>query len=179
MPDTESGEIRWYRPDPRAVIPLDGFHASRSLLRTIRRQQYQFTLDAAFAEVMNACADRKETWITDEFKGAYGELHRLGFGHSIEVWDEKKQTLVGGLYGLSLGGAFFAESMFHQSTDASKAALFFLVESLQKSGFELLEVQFLTEHLLSLGAVEISDSEYQTRLKSALSCKAKLAPVSW
>lgn len=168
MPDQKTGEIHWYRPDPRAILPLDGFHVSHSLRKTLNKQLYSTTFDTAFNEVMQGCAKRPETWITDVFFTAYRELFRLGIGHSVEVWD-KHGTLVGGLYGLSLNGAFFAESKFHTATDASKVALYFLVERLNKQGFQLLEVQFMTEHLKSLGAIELPDSEYILRLKKALS----------
>ena len=167
MPQSETNEILWYRPDPRAVIPLDNFHASRSLQRTLKRSHFTITFDSAFREVMLGCADRKETWITDEFLTAYTELHHLGFAHSVEVWSKDRQ-LVGGVYGVSLGGAFFAESKFHRKTDASKVALYHLVQRLKAQHFTLLEVQFMTPHLATLGALEIPDDIYQLRLAKAL-----------
>lgn len=169
MPDSATGEIHWYRPDPRAIFPLDGFHVSVSLKKRLKKEPFTITFDTAFTDVMKGCAARPDTWINDEFLAAYTKLHTLGIAHSVEVWNKKTQKLVGGVYGLSLNGAFFAESKFHTETDASKAALYFLVEKLRKQGFLLLEVQFMTPHLKSLGAVEISDEEYTKRLQEALS----------
>lgn len=169
MPDPETGKILWFRPDPRAIIPLEKFHVSRSLQRKIAKEEFQITYDRAFGEVMKGCAERKETWITKEFHQAYTKLHKLNVGHSVEVWDRKTEDLVGGVYGIALNGAFFAESKFHRKTDASKIALYFLVEKLKAQGFSLLEVQFLTPHLKSLGAMEISDEAYRKRLEKALS----------
>jgi leucyl/phenylalanyl-tRNA--protein transferase len=173
MPHPDTGEIVWFRPDPRAVLPLDGFKASRSLLRSIRRSGFRVSYDTAFPEVMRGCADREETWITDEFLAAYGRLHREGDAHSVEIW--QGPNLVGGVYGVSLGGAFFAESKFHRVTDASKAALYYLVERLRARGYGLLEIQFLTPHLETLGAIEIPDAEYQARLSAALQLAPKFA----
>jgi leucyl/phenylalanyl-tRNA--protein transferase len=166
MPDPDSGEILWFHPDPRAVLPLDGFHCSKSLQRTLKRKPFTVSVDRAFAAVMAACGARAETWITDEFKAAYGQLHAEGTAHSLEVWLDDR--LVGGVYGVALGGAFFAESMFHRETDASKVALYHLVSKLKAAGFGLLEVQFLTPHLVSLGAIEIPRTEYLARLAVAL-----------
>ena len=166
MPDPETNEICWYNPDPRAVIPLDGFHTSRSLKRTINKGIFTHTINRSFDAVMEGCADRESTWINDAFLSAYGDLHRQGFAHSLEVWDGDE--LAGGIYGVALGGAFFAESKFHRKTDASKVALARLVEHLSARGFILLEVQFLIPHLARLGAVEIPSGEYHNRLKRAL-----------
>lgn len=168
MPDPEDEtEILWFNPDPRAILPLEGFHCSRSLAKVLRRNEFQFSIDGDFAGVVRGCADRKETWITEEFFSAYFRLHQLGVAHSIEVF--RDGGLVGGVYGVSLRGAFFAESMFHRYTNASKAALFFLVQHLKERGFSLLEVQFVTPHLKSLGAVEIPRDHYLQRLSEALS----------
>ena len=167
MPHDETNEIMWFRPDPRAIIALNHFHVSRSLARNLRRLKFTFTRNRAFSEVMKGCSEREETWITQEFHEAYTRLHKMGYAHSVEVWQEDR-GLVGGVYGVSLAGAFFAESKFHRVTDASKAALHYLVEHLKLRQFRLLEVQFITPHLASLGAVEISDSEYQKRLAEAL-----------
>lgn len=166
MPDSETDEIRWYRPDPRAILPLDGFHCSRSLKKKIDRKLFSVTYDEAFRDVMKACAAREETWINEEFLRAYGRLHDVGAAHSVEIW--KEDELVGGVYGVHLNGAFFAESMFHTETDASKIALYFLVAHLKRGGFKLLECQFLTPHLASLGAIEVSDRQYQQKLQKAL-----------
>lgn len=170
MPHPDTGEIMWLSPDPRAIIPLDGFHTSRSLLRTLKKVPFTYSIDQAFSDVMQACGSRKETWITPQFHTAYGQLHHEGSAHSVEVWLEGK--LVGGVYGVSLAGAFFAESMFHKVTDASKAALRYLVEHMNERGMRLLEVQFMTSHLKSLGAVDIPRRQYLIRLKQALATPA-------
>jgi leucyl/phenylalanyl-tRNA--protein transferase len=171
MPHPDTGEILWFNPDPRAVIPLDGFHVSKSLARTLRRGQFRTTINQAFHNVMRGCANRDETWITDEFIDVYGDMHDLGLAHSVEVW--RDEDLVGGTYGVSLGGAFFAESMFHLENDASKVALHRLVEHMKSRGMTLLEVQFLTPHLSSLGAVEIRKDVYLKRLAQALGQKER------
>jgi leucyl/phenylalanyl-tRNA--protein transferase len=171
MPDPETGKLLWFNPDPRAVIPLDGFHVSHSLKRRLHKGDFKVTFDTAFIDVMRACADREETWITEEFVEAYTALHRMGKAHSVEVWEGKE--LVGGAYGVSIGGAFFAESKFHRARDASKVALYYLVERLKMRGFVLLEVQFLTPHLATLGAIEIPAIEYEKKLRAALRKKAK------
>jgi len=167
MADERSGEVLWFRPDPRAVIPLDGFHVSRSLARTLRRGRFEVRVDTAFATVMRGCADRPEgSWISERFVEVYGSLHRAGKAHSVEAWRDRR--LVGGVYGLALGGAFMAESMFHRETDASKVALAALVGRLSERGFTVLDVQYMTPHLESLGAVEITRREYERRLERAL-----------
>jgi leucyl/phenylalanyl-tRNA--protein transferase len=163
------GRIGWYQPDPRGILPLDGFHASRSLLRKLKKNVFSVTYDQDFLGVMRGCANRKSTWITNEFLDGYGKLHFLGKAHSVEVWQNGK--LVGGTYGVHLGGAFFAESKFHTVTDASKVALAKLVEHLRERGFALLEVQFLTKHLSQFGVVEIPHEQYMKRLETALRLK--------
>lgn len=167
MPEPKTEEIQWYFPEPRAIIPLEGFHCSKSLAKKIKQGTFSCTFDKDFGGVMNGCASRKETWINHEFIRAYSELHRLGFAHSVEVWRAKK--LVGGVYGVSIGSAFFAESKFHLETDASKIALYYLVEELKRRKFSLLEVQFLTPHLSRLGAQEIPAKTYLGLLKKAVS----------
>jgi len=167
MADERSGEVLWFRPDPRAILPLDGFHVSRSLARTIKRATFEIRVDTDFEGVMRGCADRPEgTWISERFVEVYAALHRAGKAHSVEAWREGR--LVGGTYGLALGGAFMAESMFHRETDASKVALGALVARLREQGFILLDVQYVTPHLESLGAVEITRREYERRLAEAL-----------
>ena len=167
MADERSGEVLWFRPDPRAVIPLDGFHVSRSLARTLRRAVFDVRVDTDFEGVMRGCADRPEgTWISEGFVEVYGALHRAGKAHSVEAWREGR--LAGGVYGLALGGAFMAESMFHRETDASKVALAALTSRLRERGFILLDVQYVTPHLESLGAIEITRREYERRLERAL-----------
>lgn len=154
-------------------MPLDGFHVSRSLKRNIHKNCFSTTINHAFVDVMKACSNRPDTWITKEFISAYSELHRRGFAHSVEVW--KNDVLAGGVYGVSINGAFFAESMFHHETDASKIALYRLVEKMNLQAMTLLEVQFMTPHLKSLGAIEITDQDYMTRLETALSQDANFA----
>jgi leucyl/phenylalanyl-tRNA--protein transferase len=162
--------ITWWCPDPRAVFDLESFHPSRSLRKSIRRCGWRFAVDRDFEGVMRACAEpspeRPSTWISDEFVNAYSELHRRGHAHSVEVYEGTE--LVGGLYGVALGGFFGGESMFHRRTDASKAAVSHLVEHLRRQGFTLLDAQVPTPHLASLGAVEISRAEYLRRLQKAL-----------
>lgn len=166
----DDGTIYWYDPDPRAIIPLDSFHIPRSLARTVRQGGFEIRFDTAFWAVMQACAEpgpsREKTWISQEILLAYTELHQLGFAHSVETWIDNR--LVGGLYGVSLGGLFAGESMFSRVTDASKIALVYLVERLRQRGFALLDTQFMTEHLRRFGTVEISRTEYKTRLAHAL-----------
>ena len=162
-----TGGIDWYRPDPRAIIPLDTFHISRSLAKTIRQGIFEIRVDTDFEGVMRGCADRPEgTWISEEFIEVYSAMHRQGKAHSVEVWREER--LVGGTYGIALGGAFMGESMFHYETDASKVALEALVRRLRERGFQLLDTQYLTPHLVRFGAVEIPHREYHDRLKRAL-----------
>jgi len=166
MAEPQTGEIGWFHPDPRAILPLDGFHLSRSLKKVIDKKNFRVSFDTAFDSVMAGCADRDDTWISDEIFRVYGQLFNLGYGHSVEVWHEGE--LAGGLYGVALGGAFFAESKFHRVTNASKVAVWALVERMKKSGMSLLEVQYLTPHLASLGAIEVTDREYKRRLRDAL-----------
>jgi len=168
------GVIQWHQPDPRAILPLDQFHASRSLQRTLRKNVFQITYNQDFLGVMNGCADRKPTWITPEFLRAYGELHARGHAHSVEVWQDG--ALVGGTYGVQIGGAFFAESKFHRATDASKVALAKLVERLNERQFALLEVQYLTPHLAQFGVIEIPHRAYERRLAAAVALQRQFAP---
>lgn len=159
--------IAWFSPDPRAILPLDGLRVTRSLRRSVRR--YRVTRDARFEDVMRACADpaRPGSWIDGSFVQAYTRLHRLGWAHSIECHDVEG-TLVGGLYGVRVGGLFAGESMFHTATDASKVALVALVDWLRASGATLLDVQWQTDHLASLGAVEVPRSRYLELLADAI-----------
>lgn len=158
--------IEWFSPDPRGIIPLDTFHAPSRLRRTVRQSRFEVRIDTAFEAVMRACAERDETWITDDIVTSYVSLHRLGVAHSVETWQD--EVLVGGLYGVALGGAFFGESMFHTATDASKVALVALVERLKARGFTLLDTQWVTPHLEQFGAIEIRRSDYLERLAAAL-----------
>ncbi len=160
----------WVDPDQRGIIPLDGFHISRSLRKTILAEKFQIRVDTAYAGVIEGCADRAETWINDEIFEIYLDLFRAGFAHSVEVWDGRR--LVGGVYGVSLRRAFFGESMFSHQPNASKIALAYLVSRLKAGGYSLFDTQFLTPHLASLGGVEISRADYQERLKDALEGEA-------
>jgi len=159
-------EVFWIDPRRRGVLPLKGFHISRSLARRMRRGGYRVTLDADFQTVLDACADRKETWINEEIRQLYTALHGLGHAHSLEIWEE--HDLAGGVYGVSLGRAFFGESMVSPRTDGSKLALAHLTDHLDRCGFTLFDTQFITPHLSSLGAMEISRAEYHSRLHEAL-----------
>ncbi|QBF32574.1 leucyl/phenylalanyl-tRNA--protein transferase [Thalassococcus sp. S3] len=159
-------EVFWVDPRRRGIIPLDGFHISRSLARRMRKGGYQVVVDQDFAAVVDGCADRAETWINDEIRRLYVALHEAGHAHSLEIREEG--TLIGGVYGVVLGGAFFGESMFSRRRDASKLALAYLVDRLNLAGFTLFDTQFLTDHLASLGAIEIPRAAYHTRLEAAL-----------
>ena len=166
------GDIRWFSPDPRGVIPLDTFHVSRRLARVVRRGDFEIAVDRRFEDVIRACAlaerdaENAGTWIDDEILQSYCALHEAGFAHSVEVWQNGR--LAGGLYGVALGGAFFGESMFHHVTDASKVALVILVERLRTRGFTLLDTQWTTEHLEQFGAIEIPRARYLRLLSEAL-----------
>lgn len=163
-------EVFWVEPRKRAIIPVDGFHVSRSLRGTLRSGRFTVTLDRDFPGVIAACADREETWINADIERAMLALHRLGHAHSVEVWNgpESHGDLVGGVYGVKLGRAFFGESMFSRMTDASKVALAWLVARLKAGGFTLLDCQFMTGHLASLGAVTVSRERYVAVLGAAL-----------
>ncbi|HTK11736.1 MAG TPA: leucyl/phenylalanyl-tRNA--protein transferase [Ktedonobacteraceae bacterium] len=162
----EQGRIQWYAPDPRAILEHDRLIISRSLRTTIRKQCYTIRMDTAFERVMRACADRAETWINEEFIRTYTWLHLSGLAHSVEAW--KGSELVGGLYGVALGGAFMGESMFSYATDASKVSLVALVHHLQARGYTLHDTQFLTPHLATLGVSEVSRRTYERRLQDAI-----------
>lgn len=167
MADSRDAEdLYWVEPRQRAILPLDGFHLSRSLARRLRSGRFRVTLDRDFHAVLLACADREETWINPAIEDAVLELHRKDRAHSIEVWEG--ESLVGGLYGVKLGRAFFGESMFSRRPDASKVALAWLVARLKVGGFTLLDCQFMTEHLASLGAVSVSRAGYAALLSAAL-----------
>ena len=164
----DAAELFWVEPRHRAIIPLDQFHMSRSLRRTLRSGRFSVTLDKDFAGVIAACADRPETWINAEIERAMLALHASGHAHSVEVWDSENGNLVGGVYGVRLGRAFFGESMFSRATDASKVAPAWLVARLKVGGFTLLDCQFMTDHLASLGAVTVSRAAYVALLSTAL-----------
>ncbi len=170
-------EIHWVDPRRRGVIPLDGFHLSRKLARRIRSGAFQVTVDTAFLQVVEACADRAETWISQRIQYLYGQLFELGYAHSVEVYQADR--LVGGVYGITLGAAFFGESMFSRTTDASKVALAYTVDRLRAGGFTLFDTQFLTPHLASLGGREIPRGEYHRQLADALKENADFAPAGY
>lgn len=167
-------------PDERGIIPLDGLHVSRSLKKFMKTMSFAVTFDAAFAQVISKCAeaapDRENTWINHSIEYLYGRLHAMDHAHSVEIWDDRE--LVGGLYGVSIGGAFFGESMFSRKTNASKVALVYLIERLNAAGYQLLDTQFITDHLKTMGAIEIPRNEYHAILKDALKVETRfnLAP---
>ncbi len=166
----EDGRLRWYNPHPRAILPLDHFHCPRRLARVVQQEVFEIRLDTAFTAVMEACAapaaDRPVTWITPEMIAAYTALHHLGFAHSVESWQAGQ--LVGGLYGVSLGGFFAGESMFSRRPNASTVALVYLVRHLRQRGFDLLDVQFETPHLKRFGVITLPRTHYLHRLQTAL-----------
>lgn len=162
----EDPEVFWVDPRWRGIFPLDAFHISRSLARHIRRGGFEVSVNRDFDGTLRGCADRPETWINDTIFRLYTTLHARGFAHSLEVWEDG--ALVGGVYGVTLGAAFFGESMFSRRTNASKVALAYLVDRLRLGGFQLFDTQFITAHLRSLGAVEIPRAEYRRRLAEAL-----------
>ncbi len=169
-------EIFWVDPIHRGIFPLDLFHISRSLARSIRRANYNLTLNQNFEGVLDGCANRRETWINAKIRYLYNSLYNNGQAHSIEVWEGPH--LIGGVYGVTLGAAFFGESMFSRRTDASKIALAFLVEHLRRCGFILFDTQFLTEHLITLGAVEIPRESFKKLLNEAIEREADLMSQS-
>jgi leucyl/phenylalanyl-tRNA--protein transferase len=160
------GAIEWFSPDPRAILPLKGFHVPHTLERSVRKKEFEIRINVSFTEVMRECARRPETWINDEIIASYTRLHQLGCAHSVESWQNGR--LAGGLYGVSIGGAFFGESMFHHVREASKVALFGLVEQLRQRRFVLLDTQWLTPHLEQFGAIEIPRSDYLHLLTTAI-----------
>ncbi len=166
----EDDELFWVDPHFRGIFELDNFHISRSLARQIRQEPFQILTDTAFMPVVHGCADRTETWINAKLLELYEQLHLMGFAHSLEVWEGSE--LVGGVYGLAIGGAFFGESMFSRRTNASKIALAYLVHRLRSGGFTLFDTQFITPHLASLGAIEIPRDNYRARLETALTLDA-------
>lgn len=163
-------EVFWVDPKRRGIFPLDEFHISRRLKRRILANTFTIRTNSHFSAVVSACADRPETWINAQIFALYQKLHDRGFAHSLEVWHGAE--LIGGVYGIALGGAFFGESMFSRQTDGSKVALAYLVDRLRTGGFTLFDTQFLTPHLQSLGAVEISRETYHRLLQKALAIKA-------
>lgn len=170
----DAQDIYWVDPRLRGILPLDGFHISRSLRRRIRAEPFAITFDRDFAGVIQGCADRYETWINDEIASIYTALFAAGHAHSVEIWSDA--DLVGGVYGVSLGGAFFGESMFSRRNDASKIALVYLCDRLREGGFTLFDTQFITPHLASLGGMEIPRDAYHRRLATAIRLPARFDP---
>ena len=162
----EQGEIGWFSPDPRGVIPLESFHQTKSLRRVVASKKFEIRINSAFSEVIDGCAERDETWIDETVRESYVTLNANGYAHSVETWYEGE--LAGGLYGVAIGGAFFGESMFSRKTDASKVALVALVEHLNKRKFMLLDTQWTTPHLRKFGAVDIPKSDYIKKLNQAI-----------
>ena len=171
--------VAWFSPDPRALLPLDRIHWSRSLRRTLRNHPYRVTVDGAFRETMIACgSERPEgTWITPDVIAGYTQLHALGWTHSVEVWRDTE--LVGGIYGVAIGASFAAESMFHRVTDASKIAFATLAEHLREGGYQIFDAQVMNPHLESLGCVEVRRDDYLSRLARAIATRPKKPISAW
>ncbi|MEM6756086.1 MAG: leucyl/phenylalanyl-tRNA--protein transferase [Planctomycetota bacterium] len=182
MADDRHGRVGWFSPDPRALLPLDDrFRVRRSLAKRVRHAGYRVTFDHCFADVIHACAtaprpDDSGTWISRDIEAAYVELHHAGYAHSVEAWVDDQ--LVGGLYGVALGAAFFGESMFSRATDASQVCLVKLVEHLRACGFALLDTQFVNPHLEQFGVIELSRADYLVRLNAAVSA-TPAEPSAW
>ncbi len=177
--DADDDSIYWVDPTMRGILPLDGFHVPRSLIKTIKRQPFDVRVDTAFAAVLDGCAEpapgREHTWINAQIRDLYLSLHAMGYAHCIEAWMDGQ--LVGGLYGVSLGGAFFGESMFSRCTDASKIPLVYLWDRLKRGGYTLLDTQFITGHLSRFGATEIPRADYRLMLDEALERNATFYPA--
>jgi leucyl/phenylalanyl-tRNA---protein transferase len=170
MAENRSGRLSWYSPDPRGVIPIRSGNIPRSVRKLVREGRFEIRIDTSFEQVMRACAEREETWISEEIIGAYTALYRVGHGHSVETWEGGE--LVGGLYGVAIGGAFFGESMFSRTSGTSKVALATLIMRLETAGFSLLDSQFITPHLEHFGAIEVPRAEYLMLLENALELDA-------
>jgi leucyl/phenylalanyl-tRNA--protein transferase len=166
MAESRTGPIGWFSPDPRAIIPLEEFKTSRSLRHQVRKGTYEIRINSSFVSVIRECAEREETWISDEIIRVYSVLHERGFVHSVETWLDGQ--LAGGLYGVAIGGAFFGESMFSKRPDASKVAMVHLVGRLRERGYRLLDTQFLNDHIRHFGGREISRKQYLKLLSEAL-----------
>ena len=170
-------QIQWIQPEKRGIFQLGNFHISKSLRRVILKKNYSITINSCFSKVMEKCADRSETWINDDIYNCYCKLHEDGFAHSVEVW--RNNHLIGGVYGVTIGAAFFGESMFSEAANGSKIALAYLHDRLLKAGFLLFDTQFLTEHLASLGAIEISQAQYLVKLEKALNKNATFLDINY
>ncbi|MEE4348615.1 MAG: leucyl/phenylalanyl-tRNA--protein transferase [Pacificimonas sp.] len=174
--DAAADDVFWVEPKRRGILPLDQFHLSRSLKKVLRQERFEHRVDTAFDQVVAACAERDGTWINGQIRTGYSALHERGFAHSVECW--RDGALVGGLYGVRLAGAFFGESMFTRADNASKAALAHLIARLRSGNFVLLDTQFLTDHLASLGAIEIPKQAYRDLLDRALARRARFDQLS-
>lgn len=174
MGDDDTGAIHWYAPNPRGILPLDAFHIPDNLQRRVERDEFEVTADREFETVIRACADRERTWITEPIIRVYTQLHKMGFAHSVECW--QNGTLAGGLYGVALGGAFFGESMFYRISNASKVALVHLVRQMRAGGYTLLDTQYSNPHLEQFGVVEIPREEYEDQLADAITVDATWWP---
>ena len=170
-------QIQWIQPEKRGIFQLGNFHISKSLRRVILKKDYSITINSCFPKVMEKCADRSETWINDDIYNCYCKLHEDGFANSVEVW--RNSHLIGGVYGVTIGAAFFGESMFSEAANGSKIALAYLHDRLLKAGFLLFDTQFLTEHLASLGAIEISQAQYLVKLEKALNKNATFLDINY
>jgi len=170
-------QVQWVEPKKRGIFQLGNFHISRSLKRTILKKDYSITINSCFSKVVEKCADRNETWINADIYNCYCKLHGDGFAHSVEVWRDNR--LIGGVYGVAIGGAFFGESMFSEVSNGSKIALTYLHDRLLKTGFTLFDTQFLTKHLASLGAIEITQADYLIKLDKALKKNVKFLNSSY
>ena len=170
-------QIQWIQPEKRGIFQLGNFHISKSLRRVILKKDYSITINSCFPKVMEKCADRSETWINDDIYNCYCKLHEDGFAHSVEVW--RNSHLIGGVYGVTIGAAFFGESMFSEAANGSKIALAYLHDRLLKAGFLLFDTQFFTEHLASLGAIEISQAQYLVKLEKALNKNAIFLDINY
>ena len=170
-------QIQWIQPEKRGIFQLGNFHISKSLRRVILKKDYSITINSCFPKVMEKCSDRSETWINDDIYNCYCKLHEDGFAHSVEVW--RNSHLIGGVYGVTIGAAFFGESMFSRAANGSKIALAYLHDRLLKAGFLLFDTQFLTEHLASLGAIEISQTQYLVKLEKALNKNATFLDINY
>ena len=170
-------QVQWIQPKKRGIFELGNFHISKSLRRIILKEDYSVMINSCFPKVVEKCADRNETWINDDIYNCYCKLHEDGFAHSVEVW--KDSRLIGGVYGVAIGAAFFGESMFSEVSNGSKIALAYLHDRLLKVGFLLFDTQFLTEHLASLGAIEITQDQYLIKLEKALNKNATFADINY
>jgi leucyl/phenylalanyl-tRNA--protein transferase len=174
MAERRDGPVGWLSPDPRCIIPLESFHTPRRLARTIQQGRFEIRLDSAFREVVQGCADRPETWISYEIEDVFCALHAQGLAHSFEVWSDG--MLAGGVYGLSLGAVFFGESMFSRVRDASKVALISLLRHLRARGYQLFDVQYVNDHLVQFGPIEVPRARYLRLLSRALQTEATFLP---